>query len=164
MLLTCWILIFQWAATAQTNTERKKVIPFELKDTLGRVVKAADFRGKVVFMDFWFTGCKGCVQVAEALHTQVLPVFSSDTNVVFLAVSLDINFLQWKKSIRSGIYTSEGELNLFTMGMGGDHPLYKQYGFSGAPQTMLIDKEGYVISTSPPFPGPDLVKLIREYL
>lgn len=163
LLVTC-ILIFHLAAGAQTDAGRKKVFPFELKDTLGRIVKAEDLEGKVVYMDFWFTGCKGCVQVAKALHAQVLPVFRQDTNVVFVAVSLDVNFLQWKRSIRSGLYTSPGELNVFTMGMGSDHPFFRHYGFSGAPQTMLIDKEGYVISTAPPFPGPDLISLIKEHL
>lgn len=146
------------------QSERIEVFPFQFKDTLGRVVTREDFKGKVVYMDFWFTGCKGCVQIARGLHESVLPAFKSDTSVVFLAVSLDINYLVWKKSVRQGLYTSEGELNVFTMGMGGDHPLYKHYGFTGAPQTMLIDKKGRVVSTAPPLPGPELVELIRAEL
>ncbi|UYQ90970.1 TlpA family protein disulfide reductase [Chitinophaga horti] len=156
------IFLLGWFAVS--GQSRPAAFPFELKDTLGRVVRLDDFKGKVVYMDFWFTGCKGCVQVAKGLHEAVLPVFKADTNVVFLAVSLDINFLQWKKSIRAGLYTSEGETNLYTMGMGGDHPIYKHYGFSGAPQTLLIDKQGLLISSSPPLPGPDLVELIRGEL
>jgi peroxiredoxin len=163
------IIIFFFSAQLLSNdasaqNQPVKAFPFEFKDTLGRIVKLDDFKGKVIFMDFWFTGCKGCVDVAKALHTSVLPVFKNDTNVVFMAVSLDVNFLQWRNSVRKGIYTSEGELNVFTMGMGGDHPFYKHYGYSGAPHTMLIDSSGCVVSTSPPFPGPDLVKMIRSAL
>ncbi|GEP97648.1 TlpA family protein disulfide reductase [Chitinophaga cymbidii] len=160
--LTLAMSFLQLTASAQTAAERKQAFPFEFKDTLGRVVKLDDLKGKVVYMDFWFTGCKGCVQVAKGLHDAVLPAFREDTSVVFMSVSLDINFLKWKRSIREGLYTSEGELNVFTMGMGGDHPFYRHYGFSGAPQTMLIDRQGRVVSTSPPFPGPALVEMIRS--
>jgi peroxiredoxin len=139
-----------------------KAFPFEFKDTLGRIVKLDDFKGKAIFMDFWFTGCKGCVEVARALHSSVLPAFANDTNVVFMAVSIDVNFLQWRNSVRKGLYSSERELNVFTLGMGGDHPIYKYYGFSGAPHTLLIDSLGYVVSASPPFPGAELVKMIRS--
>jgi hypothetical protein len=128
------------------------------------MVNLDDLKGKVIYMDFWFTGCKGCVQVAKALHDDVLPVFQGDTSVVFMAVSLDVNFLKWKKSIRGGMYTSPGELNVFTMGLGSDHPIYKHYGFSGAPQMLLIDKDGFLISSAPPYPGPELVELIRKFL
>lgn len=152
------------SSSLNAQEERPAAFPFELKDTLGRIVKLDDFKGKVLFMDFWFTGCKGCVQVAKGLHDVVLPAFRGDTSVVFIAVSLDVNFLQWKRSIRSGIYTSEGELNAFTMGMGGDHPLLRHYGYKGAPHTLLIDKHGGVITTTPPFPGPELVELIRQNL
>lgn len=144
--------------------ERPRAFPFELKDTLGRVMKLDDFKGKVLFLDFWFTGCKGCVQVAKGLHDYVLPAFKGDTNVVFMAVSLDVNFLQWKRSIRGGLYTSPGELNVFTMGMGGEHPLMRHYGFQGAPHTLLIDKDGCLITSTPPFPGPELIELIRKNL
>lgn len=160
--LTLAMCFLQFTASAQTEAGRKDAFPFEFKDTLGRVVNLDDLKGKVIYMDFWFTGCKGCVQVAKGLHDAVLPAFREDTSVVFMSVSLDINFLKWKRSIREGLYTSEGELNVFTMGMGGDHPFYRHYGFSGAPQTMLIDRQGRVVSTSPPFPGPELVELIRS--
>lgn len=142
--------------------QREKAFPFELKDSLGNLVRLDDFKGKVVLMDFWFTGCKGCVQVAKELHEKVIPGFRGDTGVVFIAVSIDVNFLQWKKSIRTGIYSAPPELNLYTQGMGSGHPLFRYYGFSGCPQLLLIDAAGYLVSSSPPMPGPELVNLIRQ--
>lgn len=157
MLLLC----FQshWIGTAAQQT-RKDAFAFELKDTLGRGVRLSDFKGKTLVMDFWFTGCKACVQVAQYLHQVVIPQFQSDTNVVFIAVSTDISFLQWKKSIRSRLYSNPPQLNLFTMGMGSQHPLCLHYGFEGAPQMLLIDKDGRLISSVNP--GPQLVEMIRK--
>ena len=153
------LLLLAFSTRAQ---EPAKAFPFELKDTLGHIVRLDDFRGKVILMDFWFTGCKGCVQVAKGLHEQVIPHFKDDTSIVFIAVSIDVNFLQWKKSIRTEVYSAPPELNLFTQGMGADHPLFRYYGFSGCPQLLLIDAGGYLVSSSPPMPGPELVKLIQK--
>lgn len=133
-------------------TPGEKAFPFELKDTLGRVVRLDDFKGKILIMDFWFTGCKGCVQLAEGLHEGVMPAFEGDTSFVFISVSIDVNFLQWKKSIRTGLYTSDKQLNLFTMGMGSAHPLFRHYRFSGCPQILIITDKGKVLSSNQPFP------------
>lgn len=150
------------ATVAQAQTEREKAYAFELKDTLGYVHKLADYKGKMLVIDFWFTGCKGCVQVANMLREEVKPRFKGDSSVVFVAVSLDVNFLQWKRSIRSERYTSEGQLNLYTNGQGGKHPIYRYYGFSGAPQMLVIDPEGYVISKSVTNDGMALSELIEK--
>lgn len=152
---------FTTVVHAQTDS-MESLYPFELKDTLGRVVKAADFKGKVMVVDFWFTGCKGCVQLAEMMHKMVLPELKSDTSVVFLSVSIDVNFLQWKRSIRTEMYTSTGQVNLYTMGMGADHPFFKHYRFSGCPQMIVVNQRGKVVSTSVPMNADGLIELIKN--
>lgn len=158
----CLLLFGLLSATAFSQQARMRAYPFELKDTLGYSHRLGDFKGKTIIMDFWFTGCKGCVQVARMLREQVKPAFEGDTSVVFIAVSLDINFLEWKRSIQSGIYTSEGQLNLFTNGLGANHPIYPYYGFSGAPQMLVIDQEGFVVSRQIMYNSPEIIKLIKE--
>lgn len=149
--------------TAQNNSIKKKdAYPFVLKDTLGFEHKLEDYKGKTIIMDFWFTGCKGCVQLAKKLHEVVIPHFKNDDTVVFIAVSLDINFLKWKESIKKEIYSSPPEINLYTMGMENKHPLFKYYGFSGCPQLLIINSNGKLVSSSPPNSGEALVKLIEN--
>lgn len=144
------------------KTDAEKAYPFELKDTLGRIIKFEDFKGKALVMDFWFTGCKGCIQIAEMLHKSIMPVFEQDTNVVFISVSVDINFLQWKRSLRTGLYTSNKQVNLFTMGMGTTHPLFRHYHFSGCPQMLVVDKAGNVISKTVPPDDKTIIELIKQ--
>lgn len=155
---------------AQENPE-EKVLAFELKDTTGQVVKLEEFAGKLLVIDFWFTGCKGCVHVAKGLHGSIMPEFSADSSVVFISVCLDINFLQWKKSLKTDLYSSKEQINLFTMGMGTAHPLFKCYGYSGCPQLLLIDKKGKLIDDFPPMPvagaapaNRELISLIKNNL
>ena len=144
--------------------QREKAFAFELKDTLGQVVTLEDFAEKTIVVDFWFTGCRGCVQVAKALHERIIPAFANDSNVVFVSVCLDINFLQWKRSLKTGLYTSKEQINLFTRGMGSAHPLFKHYRYSGCPQLLLIDKEASLITSSPPIPIPGNTNSINEFI
>src|SRR4051794_38936792 len=44
------------------STDRKVARSFDLFDSLGKVVRLSDFRGRVVLLDFWATNCAGCVQ------------------------------------------------------------------------------------------------------
>ena len=157
-----WIGII--APVLAQEKQREKAFAFELKNTLGQVVTLEDFAEKTIVMDFWFTGCKGCVQVAKALHESIIPEFANDSSVVFVSVCLDINFLQWQRSLKKGLYTSKEQINLFTMGMGTAHPLFKHYHYSGCPQLLLIDKEGILITSTPPIPFPGATNSINEFI
>jgi len=124
---------------------------FSLQDTSKKNVKLTDFREKIVFMDFWFTGCGACKQLTEAMKP-VIEYFKNNPRVVFIGVSIDGDFEDWKKSVRSGQYSNEGSIDLYTNGLKSNHPIIKHYGFSGYPNLLLIDGRGNIITGSPPRP------------
>lgn len=118
-----------------------KAYNFTLPDTAGRLVSLSDFKGKVVIVDVWFTGCDGC----EGLYTNVLSkieeAFRGNKNVIFVSVSLDMKKAIWREGRNSGLYTSPYVVNLYTNGLGGHHPFLKYAKVNFTPTTFIIDKQ-----------------------
>ncbi len=120
---------------------------FELSDENGKIVKLSDFKGKTIFIDFWFTGCSPCIDLAEQLHTVIIPKFKN-SDIVFISVNLDTKKEVWLKSLSTGKYTSSYGINLYTDGKAFTHPLAKFYLINGCPTTLLVDRNGYNYETN----------------
>jgi thiol-disulfide isomerase/thioredoxin len=115
---------------------------FTLLDSNKTAHHLADFKGKVLILDFWFTGCGNCRELTPKLKT-VEERFKNDPRVMFISISSDKNIELWKSSLRGGLYTtSPDELNLFTNGHGMSDPLYKKTNTYSAPTLKLIDANG----------------------
>lgn len=119
-----------------------KVFDFSLPDTHGNLIKLSNYLGKVVFIDFWFTGCGGCAIYHKSVLSKVEKKFENDSSVVFIAVSIDNNKDNWIRSVREGIYTSATAVNLYTNGLGANHPIIKQFAVTAYPRPIIIDKWG----------------------
>ncbi len=124
--------------------------PFVFYDVNNKPVKLQDFTGKLIVMDFWFTGCIPCTMVAKAMH----PIFEKYKNrkdIVFITVSTDPKD-KWLESVKSEKYSSNEMVNLHTNGKGFADPMLVYYKFTGLPKQLIISKKGQLISLSPPRP------------
>jgi thiol-disulfide isomerase/thioredoxin len=124
---------------------------FSFRDTLDNMVSLNNFKGKVVVMDFWFTGCLPCMTLARNMHF-VTNKFKGRDSVVFLSVCTDIEKEKWKRSVVGGKYTNSQTINVYTNGMGMEHPMIKYYNYNGCPQLLIIDADGKILSSNPPRP------------
>lgn len=107
-------------------------------------------KGKVVILDFWFTGCGGCAYLNKQM-TPVYEYYKNNPEIVFVTIAIDKDMEMWKKiGLGSGLYTHEGSVNLYTNGLGREHPIIDYYGITGFPTMIIIDKEGRVITRNPP--------------
>lgn len=113
-----------------------KVAPdFELPDLKDRDVRLSDFRGKVVFLNFWATWCKPCKE--EMPSMEVLYRNFKDDGLVVLAVSIDR-------------VTTKDDIPPFVNSMDLSFPILvdswgqtdKEYKLMGVPETYIIDQDG----------------------
>lgn len=114
----------------------EKAPEFTLQDTSGNAVSLSDYRGKVVFLDFWASWCPPCrasIPAIKDLHKNM----SGNPNVVIL-----------------GINSGEKEKTVlgFMEKMGMDYPnLYgtnavaKNYNVTGIPAFFIINKDGDIV-------------------
>jgi cytochrome oxidase Cu insertion factor (SCO1/SenC/PrrC family) len=123
--------------------------PFVLRNTEGKTVQLEDFRGKLLIMDFWFTGCSGCVAIAPVLE-QIAASFTANDPIRFVSVSLDTDRQKWLESIRSGKYASKGFAHVYTNGLGYDYPMISYYSLHAMPSLVIVDADGRFISMNEP--------------
>jgi len=131
---------------AAQNAKGKVAYNFSLPDTTEQIVMLENFKGRVVFIDFWFNGCGGCVHYYDEVVSKTEEYFSNNKDVVFITVSIDINKQKWLDGINSGKYTGSHIVNLYTGGTGSDHPVIKNYKINSYPRPLLIDRDGKIFS------------------
>lgn len=140
---------------------------FTLTDAKGNLFSKENIKGKVVLMDFWFTGCQGCISMTPVVR-HLEEKFKNNPDIVFLSISIDENRSKWIKSLTEGKYTTGNGINLFTNKQGSNHPMIKSYGVDGYPSLFLINSAGNIAQNPLPDPrvdkGEKLIKLIEEQL
>lgn len=117
---------------------------FELTDLKGKHWTKKDLMGKLVFFDFYYTGCGNCVTYFKNKVSKAEEHFRKNEDVVFISVSIDKDLEVWRRSVESKKYNSEHSLNLYTNGEGGNHFLIKNLRINGYPFPILMGKNGLI--------------------
>ena len=109
-------------------------------DLDGKPISLADYRGKVVLLDFWAVWCGPCL--GEIPRIKAVYEKYHDKGFEVISVSLDED----EAALRA--YVKENEMpwrHIFDGQKWSGH-LVEQYGVRGIPAPFLIDREGKVIS------------------
>lgn len=132
------------------ETVGESLAHFELLDQNGQTLRLGDtIAGKVVFIDFWYTGCAGCANYYKHIVSKVEADFQADSRVMFVSVSIDTNQAKWLNSIASNTYTNNEITNFRTSGGVSDR-LIKQLNISSYPRPLVLDEQGNVFSNDYP--------------
>ena len=111
---------------------------FSLKTLDDKIVTNADYKNKIVLLDYWATWCKPCVETMPEL--QKLSQKYADKDVVILGVSIDD---QGAKVVKPFVTKRK-----FTYPMAldtGKEQAWKEFKVRGVPALFLIDKEGQIV-------------------
>ena len=110
---------------------------FTIKAQDGHEIKLSDYRGKLVFLNFWATWCKPCVDEMPAMET--LNNKFKDRKFQMLAVSVDNRWNEVNDFYKQYNLTIPAYLDPPQRISKG---LYKT---TGIPETFLIDGNGFLI-------------------
>lgn len=126
--------------------QAKPAADFTVKDLQGNPHKLSDYRGKVIYLDFWSTTCAPCVAEIPALNALIEKFKGQD--VVFLSVAFDsdlekLNRFLVKKPINGIVMVEEKG---FGSKVAGD------YQIQSIPRYCIIDKAGNFVNDHAPRP------------
>jgi peroxiredoxin len=113
---------------------------FKEKDVLGQPLSVAQYRGKVVLLDFWATWCPPCR--AEIPNVVAAYAQFHDKGLVVIGVSLD----QDKDKLLDFIKVNNMTWPQYFDGLGWENKLANLYGIESIPATILIDGQGKIIA------------------
>lgn len=141
---------------AKAIKDKKKAPSFSLPDLNGKKVELRQFKGKVVFLNFWATWCGPCKEEMpsmEALYQQF-----KDKGFVFLTISVDYEGLRpVKEFLQKHRYT-------FPVLLDPKCDTLDSYEVKGIPTTLIIDKFGRMrarVVSGRDWKHPDVIELLK---
>jgi len=111
---------------------------FTLETISGKQVSLSDYRGKIVFLNFWATWCPPCQ--SEMPSMEKLYQKFKDKDFIMLAVDLKENSQTVSKFMRDNKFSFPALIDKGEVGV--------KYGIASIPTTFFIDKNGKMIGSA----------------
>jgi len=109
---------------------------FTLPDLSGKKVSLSDYKGKIVFLNFWATWCKYCVMEMPELNS-LNEEFLKGKDAVIVTVDVGESREQAEKFMKDRNFSLPVLLD-------ADGSVSDRYGVDGFPNTFVIDRDGSV--------------------
>jgi peroxiredoxin len=131
---------------------------FYLKNEQNESVTLKNFAGNIVYITFWFTGCKPCIkEIPDENH--LVEVFKNE-KVKIVSICMNSSEESWRECIQKyGIKS----VALICKG-NWDKLLKEKYDINAFPHHAIIDKHGKIIVNKWQRPLPEAEQEIRKWL
>jgi peroxiredoxin len=132
---------------------------FTLLNDQGKKVSLADFKGKVVYLDFWASWCAPCL--AEAPASAQLRKHFEGQDVLFLCVSIDSREGAWQKSLAAHSLRSASSVHLRDEG-DWEAATAQSYLIKSVPNYFIIGRDGRLLHLNAPRPSDAMAQTLLE--
>lgn len=137
MIFSGLILALFMITPALAGIVNSKAPEFTLNDLGGKPVSLSDFRGKVVFIDFWASWCPPCKKEFPELNSFIK---GYAPNAVVLAVNVD----RKRSHVDDFLSRMSGLSGNFHVLLDPDSTIIPRYGARAMPTSFILDKEGVI--------------------
>ncbi len=119
-----------------------KIMDFELMDIEGVKTSILDYRGSLLFIDFWASWCAPCIKE----FPKILDIHKAfeDENFKILGVALEENRANWLKAVNKNQLLWKNVID--TTAFEGKIAL--EYDIHYIPSNILVDEEGIIIAVN----------------
>ena len=134
----------------------------ELKDQFGKVHTLSDYKGKVIFLNFWATWCGPCRNEMPDIQKlyEEYSAQGGDAEVVILGIAGPEIGQEGSSGDIAGFMEENGYTYPVLMDESGE--MFDQYGISAFPTTFMIDREGNVYGYVPGQMTEDIMRSVIE--
>jgi peroxiredoxin len=136
LLLSLCFLLFVGCTKETPAPVLPLAADFTLRDLDGKLHKLSDYRGKVVFLNFWATWCPPCL--AEIPAMEQLNEALGNKNFVMLAINVDEDLEDLQAFAKENPHK-------FTVLSDADAVVQKLYQVFKFPETFVIDGQGRIV-------------------
>lgn len=126
---------------------------FSLKNTDEKIVSLEDFRGKLVYVGFYTTWCKSCLDELE-LMKKLVEKFKD--KVAFISISAD------RELMKSYYLRRDKNYEWSFLHFGNDYNLLESYAVYAYPTYVLLDSEGKILQCPAPKPSENIEMLLNQ--
>lgn len=119
-------------AIALSKMKNKQAPHFKVKDVYDNEIDLQKLRGKIVVLNFWFTGCSGCVKEIP------------DLNKIYKQYSDNVCFISFAPEEKDYLKKYLKEREFLYQVVPSSKPITAEYNVTGFPTHMIIDKNGII--------------------
>ncbi|PTX44588.1 thiol-disulfide isomerase/thioredoxin [Christiangramia gaetbulicola] len=131
---------------------------FQLTNLEGEPVALKDFKGSVVYLDFWSNSCKPCIE--DMPEFKKLQKDFENKDVKFISIAITSNRERVESILEKNKMTG---IQLFQPGK--DKELMKDYAVTSIPRYVLVDRDGNIWNHIAPRPtDPELKEQLNKLL
>lgn len=159
--LTVYGIHFLVVHASKATSEIRYIEPEESYNSFSDILQHPDLKGKVVYVDYWHTGCSPCLKEFEHMP-KLKAIFSENKDLAFLYLGKDRSVpgekYRWKKMIeKKNLYGSHYFMTHAFYDILWDETVSDSSIPKAFPHYLIVGRDGKVLNNHAPRPSNEIL-------